>query len=384
MKKNQSHKSSLYSRNPSILFILFLLIFMFQLFLPKIAFTQKQIKLQEENDLYFTYCEVNGLKLKFIFDTGATNVTISAAEAVFMIKNGYIHPKDIKGSSYSQLANGEIIENTNVILREINIEGIILHDIEALIVENLTAPLLLGQSAIKKLGKVTIEGNILTIDNAGYVPLSTKLKYKYTLSNKAHEYYAIELYNLVISTLNEAIDLIGFNNLLCEDYLILADSYRRLENFEKQISISEKYLEQCPNMPSLQDTLKRIDFLSQLLVVYDHSDQFEKGIISFEQAIYLLNKSSISAKSYRLFIINYNLGISYKNRINPASAVKHFESALSHYCNFLNISIYDLPEEYKDDMYLCQIFSHLSILYGFLDDTFQSEKYRNLRSDCNN
>ena len=50
-------------------------------------------------------------------------------------------------------------------LREIEIGGIILKDIKANIIHEIAAPLLLGQSAIKKLGPYQIDGSKLTINN---------------------------------------------------------------------------------------------------------------------------------------------------------------------------------------------------------------------------
>jgi len=108
-------------------------------------------------------CKVNGLPLNFIFDTGADVVTISLTEALFMIKNNYLSKYDIFGISHAQLANGDITENTEIVLREIEIEGYKIKNVKALIVHNSKAPLLLGKSAMRKLGKIQIEGNRLTI-----------------------------------------------------------------------------------------------------------------------------------------------------------------------------------------------------------------------------
>jgi len=38
---------------------------------------------------------VNGLSLKFIFDTGASAISLSKSEAVFMLKSGYLSVDDI-------------------------------------------------------------------------------------------------------------------------------------------------------------------------------------------------------------------------------------------------------------------------------------------------
>ncbi|MDN0081135.1 retropepsin-like aspartic protease, partial [Bacteroides gallinaceum] len=109
--------------------------------------------------------KVNGLELNFIFDTGASDVYLSMTEAIFMLKNGYLTKNDFTGVSYSQIANGDIVENTAVVLREVEIGGIKLQNVTASISHNLDAPLLLGQSAIQKLGPIQLDGNKLIIQN---------------------------------------------------------------------------------------------------------------------------------------------------------------------------------------------------------------------------
>ncbi len=143
-----------------------LLIFLLVTFSSSV-FAQTKIMMQKEGGVYTVPCKVNGLSLKFIFDTGASNVTISLTEALFMIKNGYLSKNDIYGSSYAQLANGEITENTEILLREIVIADLTLYNVRASIVHELGAPLLLGQTAIAKLGKIQLDGNELTVMTKG-------------------------------------------------------------------------------------------------------------------------------------------------------------------------------------------------------------------------
>jgi clan AA aspartic protease (TIGR02281 family) len=102
-------------------------------------------------------CKVNGLPLDFIFDTGATDVTLSLSEALFMLKNGYLSENDILGKERYQTASGKIQMGTKIILRKIEISGNVLHNIEASIIHSDNAPLLLGQSALKQLGKIQID-----------------------------------------------------------------------------------------------------------------------------------------------------------------------------------------------------------------------------------
>jgi len=56
--------------------------------------------------VYEVPCTINELPLKFIFDTGASTVTISSVEASFMLKNGYLKEADIKGAGVFQHGDG--------------------------------------------------------------------------------------------------------------------------------------------------------------------------------------------------------------------------------------------------------------------------------------
>ena len=138
------------------------------LYIPLLTSAQT-IKLEKEGRVYKTNCKVNGLKLLMFLDTGADQVTISALEAVFMLKNGYLSEKDILGNQYYQTASGDIKEGTKIILRTVEIGGVELRNVQATIVYSLEAPMLMGQSALSKLGNITIDykNNTLTINNNG-------------------------------------------------------------------------------------------------------------------------------------------------------------------------------------------------------------------------
>ncbi len=107
--------------------------------------------------VYEVPCTINELPLKFIFDTGASTVTISSVEASFMLKNGYLKEADIKGKEYYSTATGEIHEGTKIRLREIKIGDSVLRNVEASVTHNQQAPLLLGQSVLERFGTITID-----------------------------------------------------------------------------------------------------------------------------------------------------------------------------------------------------------------------------------
>ena len=102
-------------------------------------------------------CDINGLPLQMIFDTGASDVTISSVEANFMLKNGYLSEKDVKGKKYYQIANGQLSEGTVITLREVKVGDAVLRNVDASVVNSQKAPLLLGQSAMERFGTITID-----------------------------------------------------------------------------------------------------------------------------------------------------------------------------------------------------------------------------------
>jgi clan AA aspartic protease (TIGR02281 family) len=122
-----------------------------------------KIIMKRENGIFLIPCKVNGLPLEFIFDTGASNVSISQTEVIFMLKNNYLKIEDLGETTYAQIADGSIIEGQKILLKEIDISGIKLKNIEASYSKTQIAPLLLGQSAIKKLGPIQIDDNELII-----------------------------------------------------------------------------------------------------------------------------------------------------------------------------------------------------------------------------
>ena len=102
-------------------------------------------------------CTINGLPLNFVFDTGASDVTISQTEANFMFKNGYLAQKDIVGKQSYQTADGNVSVGTTFILNHINFGGLELTGVRASVVGNQKAPLLLGQTVLQRLGKIEID-----------------------------------------------------------------------------------------------------------------------------------------------------------------------------------------------------------------------------------
>ena len=115
------------------------------------------IKMQKVDGVYQIPVDVNGVRMSFIFDTGASIISISNTEAIFLAKQGLLSKEDIKGSESFTDAVGNISQGTIIVLRTVKIGDRVLHNIDASVVNNLSAPLLFGQTAMEKFGKISID-----------------------------------------------------------------------------------------------------------------------------------------------------------------------------------------------------------------------------------
>ena len=130
-------------------------------FNPRLTVTSKNernvIQMKKEKGVYFVPIKVNGVDMEFIFDTGASNITISLVEAAFLIKQGKLTQDDILGQASYQIADGSVAVGTIINLRCVQIANKTLYNVEASVVDNIDAPLLLGQSALSRFGKISID-----------------------------------------------------------------------------------------------------------------------------------------------------------------------------------------------------------------------------------
>lgn len=175
------------------------------------VFAQTSIPMEKTGGVYKMPCSVNGLKLNFVFDTGASDVSISSTEALFMIKNDYLKSSDFGETINYIIANGEIQEGTKLTLKEVQIGTTTLKNVEASVVHSLNAPLLLGQSVLSQLGVIQFNYNTNTL-----------------------KFYSTEEFNNFqsqLSYLDQKVDLIVEIEKLKQEIEILGDvAYRYWKN----------------------------------------------------------------------------------------------------------------------------------------------------------
>ena len=168
------------------------LIFFNTIFCFCLIHSQTIIQMVEDMGVYKIPCEINGLKVKMIFDTGASAVSLSSSLAEMMLDNGYISSSDFVRESKSFVADGRIVDHCEINLKSIKIGGITLDNVVAVVLRGQHSPLLFGQTAIQRLGKVSIKGDKLFIegsDDTGAGPSSNTHFEKWDAQNYIYSNY---------------------------------------------------------------------------------------------------------------------------------------------------------------------------------------------------
>lgn len=227
---------------------------------------QVTITMEQDGGVYKVPCVVNGAKMKFIFDTGAATVCLSESMAEYLLDNDYITKDDILGTGTSQVADGRIVNHVRINIRDIEIAGLHINNIEAIVVEGQNAPLLLGQTAIQKLGVVSIRGNKLIISRGAEYASSKKTNFEIP-ENAEYELYKIEQ-KLEQAKRDE--DTVRIS-ILTEEYYLYYWKYYSKEEKEK-IQIARWYL-LAQNYPKskywlLQVNKEEIEDLEQFYYVW--------------------------------------------------------------------------------------------------------------------
>lgn len=108
---------------------------------------------------------LNGvLKINFILDSGASEVSLSPDVALTLLRTGTITENDWLPSQTYIFADGSTAKSNRFLIRKLSIGDLVLTNIEAGISKSIQAPMLLGQNVLTQLGTFTIDyENLLLI-----------------------------------------------------------------------------------------------------------------------------------------------------------------------------------------------------------------------------
>jgi len=83
---------------------------------------------------------------------------ISMAEANYLYSKGLLSQEDVIGALDSQVADGRIVKNMVVNLKEVILgDQLVFHNVQASVSENMQAPLLLGNEVLNRVASYTID-----------------------------------------------------------------------------------------------------------------------------------------------------------------------------------------------------------------------------------
>lgn len=123
------------------------------------------IPFTEKNGVKYVKVSVNGFGFEMIFDTGCSGTLISVAEANYLYEKGYLTQNDFIGVSQSQIADGSIVENMVINLKEVILDGKIrCTDVTATVSANNNAPLLLGNEVLNRVTAYAVDNENQTIN----------------------------------------------------------------------------------------------------------------------------------------------------------------------------------------------------------------------------
>ena len=123
------------------------------------------VPFREESGVKYVEVEVNGVGFEMIFDTGCSTTLLSLAEANYLYQKGLLDESDILGTAQATVADGRVVENMVVNLKQVVIGGKILcTDVQAVVSGNVNAPLLLGNEVLNRVATITINNATSTLE----------------------------------------------------------------------------------------------------------------------------------------------------------------------------------------------------------------------------
>lgn len=307
--------------------------------------------MEEYNGVFRIPCTVNGAKMKFIFDTGASSVCLSMAMAEYLYDNGYLDENDIIGSGSSSVADGRIVNHVEINIKDIEINGTHLYNVRAVVVEGQNAPLLMGQSAIQQLGAIEINGNMLTIKNGGQMDENKIDK----LFQEAFQASDDQLYGVAIEKYSQLYALGRLSDygkyLFAEAYYLNEEPLKAeqilktIEDYsyfrKNQVDIYRLYAHVCISLEKYNDAISYFELSCQR--IQKEKEKWLWNLRKIADCYFIMDNYSEAANYYRItaniFAEIHNVDIAYLQR-DSKNRLKKKEK--SYRCDEIDYVLYRL------------------------------------------
>lgn len=118
-----------------------------------------EVPFTERGGVKFINVTVNGeFTVQMILDSGCSSTLISVAEARYLYDKGCFTQDDILGTTQSQIADGSIVNDMVVNLKQLVIGGkIVCNNVKATVSSNTNAPLLLGNEVLDRAPSYSVD-----------------------------------------------------------------------------------------------------------------------------------------------------------------------------------------------------------------------------------
>lgn len=337
---------------------------MFISFCP--IFADTIIQMESYEGVYRIPCLVNGAKMKLIFDTGASSVCLSMSMAQYLYDNDYITDKDIIGTGQSSVADGTIIDNVRINLKEITIGDKKLNNVEAVVMSGQKTPLLLGQTVLKKLGEYTVLGDKLIFKNSHspvrkvYTANEIKSIYDDAKSLYSNNSYGPALEKFRILYEIGVLPIIG-KYYFASCYYNIEDYYSALRIY---LSIKDDIFKNYPK--------KKSELINRIALSYYDIKEYSNALPFFEEA------KNMTERWSKKELVNFELIlISYSQLGNYAKSIQLTKDYISGYLTYKGYKGTDCWDKKITDATLSSLYNWLSIFY--LKDNNKVEGMKNLQ-----
>lgn len=333
------------------------------------AASQTIVQMVYDGGVYKIPCRVNGLGMDFILDTGASNVCLSMSRAEALLRYGYLSEDDFYGVGYSSIADGSIVDHLKLRIKDIEIGGLHLKNVEAIVIAGQSAPLLMGQSALQKLGSYTINGNKLVINNY----TAGEGKRREQLIQSAVESSKKGYYALAISYYVQAEEIYELDYVYLEH---LAWCYKRENKYKECYDVCKKWLSLYENLNKRNFNESIYDLFWRCNYYFGYNDQ----ALLYKQKQMLVKSEGVTKTS--LGFDQENLGQIFYALGRYDDAISCLTKAISLAAEDNNIKS-DLPV-IKDNNLLGWTYWWMSQCYRQKADKKKCKKYLELAQKCGN
>ena len=325
--------------------------------------------MQKENGVFKISCSVNGAKMKMIFDTGASTVSLSESMANFLYDNDYISKEDILGSGKSQTADGSIHNNVIINLKDIEISGMHIKNVKAIVISSQNAPLLLGQTAIQKLGRISLNGDKLIINDFEGDYSDEELD---KILDQAFNDYKNKNYHASMEGWKTYLD---YREVTTYGYYIITNCLMRTKQYDEVIKYGKEWEIKCRNEEPNQYSTIIMSFIASS---YDMKGNTKEAITYYEKCASLEIKIGSSP-----YITYAQIALFYEGIEDFNAAITYSKKALKGMFEEYKTSENEISTKgINNEVLGACLYTYARALYG-KDDTSSGDYIMGLSANCN-